>query len=329
MLAEAEDILIRDCAVRLRDRKLPKCIDIRNRLIAKAAPEGTLTGKCGVDGKKRVDRLTELIKDRLLAWSDANSTTTPRILVDSSRTPYKPFHQTTGPLNQILIRSTDDKILDMTQCSSVISGLETLSCSARMSKRRITAREPRLKRPSWTNSGGKKMSDKPDRQKAAEIVRDAGGEIVGRTRLQKVGYLLDLAGLGDGFRFEYHHYGPYSEELANAVRMAEAFNLVSEEEHSASWGGTYSIFKATDRAGQAIEGERACFAQAAAKINSIELELAATAAYLAAAEKCPDPWEETARRKPEKATGGRIDRAKDAYRQLLTLKGAKRLPRIV
>ncbi|QQP89066.1 HD domain-containing protein [Skermanella sp. TT6] len=126
MLAEAEDTLIRDCASRLRDRKLPKCIDIRNRLIAEIAPQGTLTGKCGADGKKRIDRLTQLIKERLEAWSDTNSTTTPRILVDyASRTPYKPFRQTTGPLNQILIRSADGRILDMAQCSSVVSGLET------------------------------------------------------------------------------------------------------------------------------------------------------------------------------------------------------------
>jgi uncharacterized protein YwgA len=64
---------------------------------------------------------------------------------------------------------------------------------------------------------------KPDWQKAAEIVRDAGGRIVGRTKLQKVAYLLELAGLGDGFQFEYRHYGPYSEDLAGAIQMANAF----------------------------------------------------------------------------------------------------------
>jgi hypothetical protein len=34
-----------------------------------------------------------------------------------------------------------------------------------------------------------------DWQKAAEIVRDAGGRIVGRTKLQKIAYLLELSGL--------------------------------------------------------------------------------------------------------------------------------------
>jgi hypothetical protein len=31
-------------------------------------------------------------------------------------------------------------------------------------------------------------------QKVADIIRDAGGKIVGRTRLQKIGYLLELLG---------------------------------------------------------------------------------------------------------------------------------------
>lgn len=153
-------------------------------------------------------------------------------------------------------------------------------------------------------------------QKAAEIVRDAGGQIVGRTKLQKVAYLLELAGLGAGFQFEYRHYGPYSEDLADAIQMADAFGLVVEEERRADWGGVYSIFKATDRAGQRDQGPRAHFAEEAAKVGAVELELAATAAYLRIVEGVQDPWEETARLKPEKARDGRLEKAKRAYRQL-------------
>ena len=36
-----------------------------------------------------------------------------------------------------------------------------------------------------------------DATKAAAIVRDAGGEIVGRTELQKIAYLLNVTGLGE------------------------------------------------------------------------------------------------------------------------------------
>jgi len=172
-------------------------------------------------------------------------------------------------------------------------------------------------------------TERRDREKAAEIVRDAGGQIVGRTKLQKVAYLLELAGFGDGFDFEYRHYGPFSEDLANAIRLADAFGLVTEMERVANWGGFYSIYSATADAGARIEGPRSTFCERAAKIDSVELELAATAAFLNVTEGCEDPWEETARRKPEKVGGNRIEKAKEAYRSLLALKTAKPLPKIV
>jgi uncharacterized protein len=172
------------------------------------------------------------------------------------------------------------------------------------------------------------MSDKPEYRLAAEIVRDAGGQIVGRTRLQKVACLLELAGVGAGFPFAYHYYGPYSEKLSDAVRVAEAFDLVTEEERQANWGGKYSVFTATKDAGPPDGDARNRLAQAAAKIDAIELELAVTAAYLAVNEKCPDPWGETARRKPEKAGDGRLEKAKAAYRELLTIPTPTPLPAI-
>jgi uncharacterized protein YwgA len=167
---------------------------------------------------------------------------------------------------------------------------------------------------------------------AANIVRDAGGKIVGRTKLQKVAYLLELAGLGDGFDFEYRHYGPFSEDLAESIQMAAAFNLVLEEERRADWGGTYSVYIAnsaiisTQR--NTESSDRATFAQAAAQIGAIELELAATAAYLRVVERASNPWEETKRLKPEKATSTRITAAKRAYRSLKELHLGKPLPEL-
>ena len=62
-------------------------------------------------------------------------------------------------------------------------------------------------------------------EKAAALVRDAGGKLVGRTRLQKVAYLTQLAGFARDFPFEYRHYGPYSEELAEAMEIASGSTL--------------------------------------------------------------------------------------------------------
>lgn len=174
------------------------------------------------------------------------------------------------------------------------------------------------------------MSDqKPDWVKAAEVVRDAGGRIVGRTKLQKVAYLLELCGLGSGFQFEYRHYGPYSEDLADGIQMADAFGLVIEDERLADWGGKYSIYTATEHAGTvASTGQRTIFAKAAAEIKAVELELAATAAYLSAVEGSQSPWEETKRLKPDKADYARVQAAKQAYRRLRKLPVPTSLPDI-
>lgn len=174
------------------------------------------------------------------------------------------------------------------------------------------------------------MADgKPGRQEAAAIVRDAGGEIVGRTRLQKTAYLLELAGLGAGFPFEYRFYGPFSEELADSINLASAFDLVHEEEKRASWGGFYSVYSFRGDSDVSADEQRKSFAKAVARISAVELELLATAAFLAAEEGIDDPWEETRRRKPEKAADGRIKKAKVSYRNLLKLETPKLLPAIV
>jgi uncharacterized protein YwgA len=75
----------------------------------------------------------------------------------------------------------------------------------------------------------------------AQVIRDAGGEVVGRTKLQKTVYLLTLAGFEATFRFGYKHYGPFSEELADTADLAATFDVISERQQEASWGGTYSI----------------------------------------------------------------------------------------
>lgn len=165
---------------------------------------------------------------------------------------------------------------------------------------------------------------------ATEIVRDAGGEIVGRTRLQKIAYLMEIGGLESGFTFEYKHYGPFSEDLATAVDIAVAFGDLKEAEKTAEWGGKYSIFR-VDSGVSTASSSRSKFISEAKRIDAVELELAATAAYLFLAEgygsrKNDNPWTETARRKPQKADKGRLQKAAAAYRSLR--KVAPQLPEL-
>jgi hypothetical protein len=125
---------------------------------------------------------------------------------------------------------------------------------------------------------------KSDIQKVADIIRDAGGRIVGRTRLQKLAYLLELSGLGDGFPFEYRHYGPYSEELSIAARNAALLGLLKEEEHATNWDGFYSVYTTSTSSDLPSSSARSRVARQAVSADPIQLELAATAAFLATEE---------------------------------------------
>ena len=151
-----------------------------------------------------------------------------------------------------------------------------------------------------------------------DIIQSAGGQIVGRTRLQKIVCLLELAGMDSGFQFEYHHYGPYSEKLSDAVAMAVMSNEIDEDIIYANWGGGYSVYKVNPPTSSSfvdVDNDRTRLIKKAASANSIVLELAATAAYLAK-EGISDPWGETEQRKYDKAQKGRLGQAKSLYREL-------------
>lgn len=165
-------------------------------------------------------------------------------------------------------------------------------------------------------------------KKVAAIIADSGGEIVGRTRLQKIAYLLSVTGLEDGLAFNYKHYGPYSEELATAARLGNLLGDLKEIERSAAWGGSYSIYTAEQPVDTTADKQRQQFAKCAADSDAVVLELAATAVFLAK-EGYEDPWEETARRKPEKADQERLDRAKDLLRELSHIDTPISLPAII
>ena len=172
-------------------------------------------------------------------------------------------------------------------------------------------------------------------RKAAAIVKDAGGRLVGRTRFQKVVYLTQLAGFMEEFSFEYRFYGPYSETLTEAMEIAVGLGIVAEEEKESASGAYYSIyrigpgFQCEDR----INDARTHFVQTAASVGAIALELAATAAFLHVEqgfgrEGKGDPWELTARHKPGKAANGRLDHAKRKYETLRGLDVPNPLPLI-
>ncbi|WP_395023246.1 hypothetical protein [Dongia sp.] len=149
----------------------------------------------------------------------------------------------------------------------------------------------------------------------AAVVAAAGGELIGRVRLQKAIYLLGRLGLDSPFDFEYHHYGPYSRDLDSATVEAKAFNLVEEQrEHRKSDGAMYSVFKlvgkANERAFGTLGREQASnLMRLFAATNVTVLELAATIDWLWKYEGNPDWRSEIAKRKGAKIQGGRLEKA--------------------
>lgn len=148
MMTEAQDKLISNFSRRLRDRKLYKCFDVRERLneavrekSAKKskAPVDEVVGKVGnkpsQDSKSRrseqkrrnvIERCCKEVEARLLQWSREESDT-PRVLIDKAeRSIYKVFEESEGPLNQIMIKpnSSTAKPIDVAAISQVIKAIE-------------------------------------------------------------------------------------------------------------------------------------------------------------------------------------------------------------
>ena len=170
---------------------------------------------------------------------------------------------------------------------------------------------------------------------AVGLVALNGGELVGRTRAQKVAYLLDRCGADFDLRFTYHHYGPYCFELANGLDAARAEGRIGHEEQlSARHGVPYSIFTSAEDEedptglGDLPAAEARKLLRRMKNEADIVLELAATAVFLrdewhyygkdkvAAADATGAAVEETKRRKSRKATRERLDKALALLRDL-------------
>lgn len=157
-------------------------------------------------------------------------------------------------------------------------------------------------------------------KKIASVIRDAGGELIGRTRLQKIMYLLTAAGWQNDFNFKYHYYGPYSEDLATAALEARALGEIIENESFNSLGTPYSIYKLStenaERLSDSVSNQKR-FIEKAAETGMIPLELAATAAFLSKENHDKTPWETTVKLKENKKDY--LEGAKELYAELRTI----------
>lgn len=150
----------------------------------------------------------------------------------------------------------------------------------------------------------------------------AGGQIVGKVRLQKLVYLLDQLGVPTGFSFTYHHYGPFSEELAELVEDDVVFGRLSAEQRRRADGVPFVVYKASlhdhaDESKSLLDSPGVKAALAAMQRHSATvLELAATIHWLAFVEQVENWRAELVRRKGVKTEQGRTDDALDLLQEM-------------
>ena len=150
---------------------------------------------------------------------------------------------------------------------------------------------------------------------ALSVISAAGGTVTGRTRLQKLVFLLDKLGLNSGFDYSYHHYGPYSSALVDAVDFAKAFGLIKEEFNYRADGARYSVFTLENKlknnpkkdflSDDKIKSAFIAMNESSATV----LELAATAHWLKYDEKITHWENEIVKRKGRKTEDGRLGKA--------------------
>jgi uncharacterized protein YwgA len=165
------------------------------------------------------------------------------------------------------------------------------------------------------------MADASD---IARLIHLNGGRLIGKTRLQKSAYFLEIMGAGFGFDFSYHRFGPYSEDLANSADDAFALGLIDVDWKEAEGGTHYAIFQNKpsnenfeNKAEQDLR--RQSLLNVLKRYSSIEIELAATADFLRRNGYAKDPWTETRRRKASKVDDARLIKSQRLLRELEAL----------
>ena len=121
MMVDAKDPLVRNCASRLRERRLPKCIDIRQ-----IVDEGVAIGMGAEQRQARITRICKEILQQIHVVAEKRRPDQPQIFIDEARrTPYKKVQDSESPLNQILIKHGEGRYEDMARLSPVVESAET------------------------------------------------------------------------------------------------------------------------------------------------------------------------------------------------------------
>ena len=113
-LCASRDASISQLAAMLRERKLPKAIDLR-AAVAQELGDGT--------PPEIFEKAVLLSRSALGKWCDEQEAEIPAIWIDTAqRVPYKEFQEDTGPVNQILIRQ-NGVLVDLKEVSPIVDSI--------------------------------------------------------------------------------------------------------------------------------------------------------------------------------------------------------------
>lgn len=119
MLENSTDKTVADIAQRLRHRQLFKAVDLRERLRERIGQ------KDSGDTAKQLDKLTAEISVQIEDWKLQKEGPTPQLLVDEyKRPPYKELDPSKGPINQIMVKDFNGKLVDLGTLSPAVSAIE-------------------------------------------------------------------------------------------------------------------------------------------------------------------------------------------------------------
>lgn len=122
LMSLADDALIAQFSVRLRDRKLLKCVDVRTKIAHEIDPNSTNSD----EKNSLIDKCCALVKSKLTV-GNANQSAgeIPLFLLDEAdRPPYRSIDRSKGPLNQINVLTEGGKLVDLKERSSVVRALQ-------------------------------------------------------------------------------------------------------------------------------------------------------------------------------------------------------------
>lgn len=121
IMSEADDEIISILSKRLRDRKLLKCFDIRVEVMHKLDPNSEQTPEQVI----KIDKCCAKICASIQEWDKTTTSDSPRLLVDEAeRSAYKTGEESSGPTEQINVRTAGGDLVDLKQRSDVVASLK-------------------------------------------------------------------------------------------------------------------------------------------------------------------------------------------------------------